>query len=346
MTVPPSTDPEQMRRAYLDLLKLSLCDLVGSGTGSVEGLPAGRLAARELRGEERLLREQGRDWPEHGLTMTGLDRLNDLQSCVESISADQVPGDLIEAGSWRGGSSMLMRATLDTLGELDRTVWVADSFRGFPHVEPEGRSGYTQTLEPYLVAFELLSVPEEEVRASFRRLGLERGVRLLPGFFEETLPPLVNERFALARLDGDTYEATLLALRCLYPALEPGGYLIVDDFMAFEECRAAVERFRAEHRIEEPLHTVDWTCVRWRKERQVELGGADLTAKVRTVSPASGARPPRERIPSHRELELADRVRELEQALASIPEAGTGSIARTLRRAARQMRARQRSSRR
>ena len=46
------------------------------------------------------------------------------------------------------------------------------------------------------------------MRDSFARFGLDRGVRLVPGFFEETLPALAGTRWAVVRLDGDTYEAT------------------------------------------------------------------------------------------------------------------------------------------
>ena len=131
----PGPDPESLRTAYLDLLKLSLCDLTGSGTVSVGRSRRGRMFRRELTGEDRKPRVVGLDWPLNGLTMVGLSRLDDLQRCVESIVGDGIEGDLIEAGAWRGGASMLIRATLDSLGATDRTVWVADSFQGFP--EPD-----------------------------------------------------------------------------------------------------------------------------------------------------------------------------------------------------------------
>ena len=65
---------------------------------------------------------RGADWPFSGLTMVGLKRLDDLQACVESVVADGVEGDVIEAGAWRGGASILARATLDSLGADDRLV--------------------------------------------------------------------------------------------------------------------------------------------------------------------------------------------------------------------------------
>ncbi len=43
-----------------------------------------------------------------------------------------VPGDLIETGVWRGGATILMRVVLKAFGDTERTVWVADSFKGLP----------------------------------------------------------------------------------------------------------------------------------------------------------------------------------------------------------------------
>src|SRR4051812_20838633 len=57
-------------------------------------------------------RADGKDWPETAETMIGLRRLDNLQSCIETVLADQVPGDLIETGVWRGGATIFMRAVL------------------------------------------------------------------------------------------------------------------------------------------------------------------------------------------------------------------------------------------
>lgn len=265
----PGRDLDQMIRAYLDLLKLCLCDLAGGGTMSARGLPDGGLEARELAPDELELRIEGRDWPLHGLTMCGLRRLDDLQRCVESVVTDDVEGDLIEAGSWRGGASILMRAVLDCLGVADRTVWLADSFQGFPPHTPGTSRAYRRTLEPFLAPFEYLAAPLEDVKANLARFGLLDGVRFVPGFFADTLDGLADQRWSLVRLDADTYDPTLLALECLYPGLSVGGYAVIDDYGALDECRAAVDEYRGTHGVTEPLETVDWACVRWRKERQL-----------------------------------------------------------------------------
>lgn len=315
---PPGAESEALRRAYLDLLKLCLCDLGGSSTTSVRGLPHGHVVSRELSGDELSLRAEAGDWPAHGLTMIGLRRLDDLQRCVERIVGDGIGGDLIEAGCWRGGASILMRATLDALGAEGRTVWAADSFQGFSH-DARGRDraeGEPDTVEPYLAAFDFLAAPLEEVRASFARLGCERGTKFLPGFFENTLPGLTAQRWSLVRLDADTYDPTLLALRCLYPALSTGGYLIVDDYGDVTECRAAVDRFRDEHGIREPLEWIDSSCIRWRRESEAPLG---IETPPRTPGDTRSAPPSRRqgRIPTEAELALAEQLADVRRRLAS-----------------------------
>src|SRR6478672_9439112 len=49
-------DAGSLRRAYLDLLKLALCDLAGSSTTSVGAMADGTVLSRELRGDERRVR--------------------------------------------------------------------------------------------------------------------------------------------------------------------------------------------------------------------------------------------------------------------------------------------------
>jgi O-methyltransferase len=300
----PGPEREQLRAAYLDLLKLCLCDLAGSSTISIGAMPDGTVMSRELRGEELRLRAAGMDWPLQGMTMVGLARLDDLQHCVETLVRDGVAGDLIEAGAWRGGASMLMRATLDSLGE-ERTVCVADSFQGFPQEAAEELSG-----------FDFLAVPLEEAQASFARLGLGRGVEFVPGFFEKTLAGFAGRQWALVRLDGDTYESTRAALEALYPGLARGGFLVVDDYGSFEGCRRAVDEFRHTHAIGDPLEQIDWTGARWRR-----TSGRPIAAPHAPARPAPAPRPvqraSRPNVPTAAEVELARERDALRERLAA-----------------------------
>ena len=82
-------------------------------------------------------REVGQDHPKIAHTMIGLKRLNNIHYCLEQIIANNIPGDCIETGVWRGGATILMRAILKAYNDNTRRVWVADSFEGLPLTNPD-----------------------------------------------------------------------------------------------------------------------------------------------------------------------------------------------------------------
>ena len=213
------------------------------------------------------VREVGEDWPSEAETMIGMVRARYLAKSVEQVVRDGVPGDLLEAGVWRGGVCILMRGALEALGDTARFVWVADSFEGLPKPEPER---YPADEGDDLWTFKELAVSLEQVQANFARYGLlDDRVRFLKGWFEDTLPSAPVSRLAVLRLDGDLYSSTTQALTALYPKLSPGGYCIIDDYGAVAGCEAAVEDYRKEHCIDDPIEQIDWTGVAWRRSREV-----------------------------------------------------------------------------
>ena len=209
------------------------------------------------------IRAEGRDWPRTAETMVGGARLANVRHAVETVLADDVPGDLIETGVWRGGVTILMRGILEAWGDTDRSVWVADSFEGLPAPNVEA---YPDDEGHDLSGVSTLMVGADRVRANFERYGLlDDRVRFLEGWFADTLATAPIEQLAVLRLDGDLYESTMDALVPLYDKVSPGGFVIVDDYGAWEPCRKAVDDFRAEHDITDEIIEVDWTGVYWRK---------------------------------------------------------------------------------
>jgi hypothetical protein len=209
-----------------------------------------------------IAREHGMDWPVDAETMVGMLRLDNVQACVTDVLANNVPGDLIETGVWRGGSSIFMRAVLAAYGDTTRRVWVADSFQGLPVVD-RGPGRFQSGDE--LSEFANLAVSVDTVKSNFERYGLlDEQVCFLEGWFSETLPRAPLGKLAVARLDGDLYESTMDALSVLYPKLSVGGYLIVDD-MSIQQCCDAVEDYRRERGIDEPIVSIDWTGGYWKK---------------------------------------------------------------------------------
>ncbi|MCG7609079.1 macrocin O-methyltransferase [Mycolicibacterium sp. (ex Dasyatis americana)] len=209
-------------------------------------------------------RDLGIDWPAEAETMIGMQRLTSLQHCVETVLAEDIPGDLIECGVWRGGACILMRAVLAAYGDETRSVWVADSFEGLPPADPANYKADKGLKTQSLAG--ILGVPETEVRANFQRYGLlDDQVRFLPGWFKDTLHDAPIERIAVLRIDGDLYESTIQALEALYPRLSPGGFCIIDDYHDLKPCREAVTDYRTEHQISAEIVDIDGTAVLWRK---------------------------------------------------------------------------------
>jgi hypothetical protein len=203
------------------------------------------------------IRAKGMDWPLFGYTMIGEKRLDNIQYCVMDVLRRRVPGDLIETGVWRGGSTILMRAALKAAGVSDRTVWVADSFEGLP-APKDGTDG------PDLSHIKHLKVSLEQVRANFARFGLlDDQVKFLKGWFCDTLPTAPIERLAILRLDGDLYSSTRDALEALYPKVSPGGYVIVDDYGSWPECKRAVNEYIERNNINADIEAIDDGGVFW-----------------------------------------------------------------------------------
>lgn len=210
-------------------------------------------------------RAEGRDLPSEGETMVGLRRLDHLQRCIADVMTNNVPGDLIETGVWRGGSCIFMRAALAAYGDDTRNVWVADSFVGLPKPAPEA---FPHDRADGHWRVPALAVSRQTVEANFERYGLlDDRVRFLEGWFKDTLPTAPVDEFAIVRLDGDMYQSTIEALAALYPKLSVGGHLIVDDYGAVPACRRAVHDFRVEFGISEKIEQIDWTGVSWKRVR-------------------------------------------------------------------------------
>lgn len=281
------TDIESaIRSLYLDTVKRSLTGALSEDSDSVLGgvrwqgnpsrvrrwansigIMAGRVGVEIAMKKpyDAEMRERGLDWPSRAESMIGLRRMTNIQECIEAIVADDVPGDLIETGVWRGGATIFMKANLAAWGDDVREVWVADSFEGLP---PPDAHRYPADLGDRNHELGGLAVGVQQVRTNFRRYGLlDERVRFLPGWFKDTLPTAPIDRLSLMRLDGDMYESTIQALDALYPKLSPGGFCIIDDFGSHaSQAGAAVHDYRSRHGITEEIIDIDGSGAYWRRQ--------------------------------------------------------------------------------
>jgi O-methyltransferase len=209
----------------------------------------------------------GRVWPPESakaMSMIGLRRMNNLQFLLEEVIRLNITGDFIETGAWRGGATIVAAAVFLAYSqtcpsESCRRVFVADSFRGIPPVNVKAFPADAAHAGADRIPI-LLDNSAQRVRDSFAALGLlTDAVVFLEGWFKDTLPAARRStfgRFAVIRLDGDTYEATWQALDNLYDLLSPGVFVLVDDYTDWIGCRSAVTDFRERHGVTAPVHPV------------------------------------------------------------------------------------------
>lgn len=205
-------------------------------------------------------RNEGIDRPLIGYTMIGHKRLDNVQFCVEEVLANNIPGDFVETGSWRGGTVIFMRALLKIHGVTDRNVWVADSFEGMPVPKDENDGNDLSHLDS-------LAVSLDSVKSNFEKFDLlDDQVKFLKGWFCDTLPGAPIEKISILRLDGDLYHSTMDSLTNLYKKVSKGGYVIVDDYYSWPACGKAVTDFLEQEGISPELVDIDGSAVYWKCE--------------------------------------------------------------------------------
>lgn len=223
------------------------------------------LLSPPLKGEDANSRDRFLAWLEKSVienqeTMIGKARLDAVWGLMSEVERNQIPGDFIETGVWRGGTCIFMKGFLTAHNITNRKVWVADSFEGFPPTNRPDEQTINSPIYPDFV------VPLEVVKSNFSKYHLlDDQVCFLKGFFSQTLPTAPIEKLALLRLDGDLYESTMDALTYLYPKLSIGGYIIIDDYGYWPGCAEAVEDYRRQNNINEPVTWEDTEGLHWQK---------------------------------------------------------------------------------
>jgi O-methyltransferase len=192
------------------------------------------------------------------LTMVSPWTLRDLIWRVDHLTQKGVEGAYVECGTWRGGASFLMAKRLAYLG-IERPVWMFDSFEGLPEpaeIDGPGAKAWAQdTSSP--IYFDNCRANVDQVWADAARLGLEKQVRIVKGWFDETLPKHRDEigKIALLRLDGDWYESVTTCLDVLFEAVEPGGIVLIDDYYAWDGASRAIHDYLSAHKSTARIRT-------------------------------------------------------------------------------------------
>ena len=180
-------------------------------------------------------------------------KLRALERDLKRVRAAKVAGDFLEFGVALGGSAILIASYAG-----------AAAFHGFdvfamippPGPEDDARSharfaeisaGRSRGIggEAYYGYIDNLY---ERVCRTFEEFGAPvdgRRIQLHRGRFEETLDPDATGPVAFAHIDCDWHAPVRHCLRAIAPRVQPGGRIVLDDYMDYSGCRTAVDEFLA-----------------------------------------------------------------------------------------------------
>jgi hypothetical protein len=200
-------------------------------------------------------------------TMTGVERGYALFQAVRYVAEENLPGDLVECGVWKGGSCMLMAHTLLRYKYPPRRIYLYDTFSGMTAPTEDDRIAWNkrrvldkweEDLRGIKNSFGSWSSGLDEVKGNLLSTGYpEELFTCIEGDVLETLGRNTPDQIALLRLDTDWYESTKKELQTLYPRVPEGGILIIDDYGHFTGARKAVDEYFAGNPVF--LHRIDYT---------------------------------------------------------------------------------------
>jgi hypothetical protein len=200
-------------------------------------------------------------------TMTSAERIYSLIEAVRYVVANNIPGDIVECGVWKGGSMMAVAETLQYLKDTSRELYLYDTYEGMSEPEEMDKTYYGESASDLLRtnsdkeknsvwAYSTL----ETVRAGMETTRYPREkIHYVKGKVEDTIPSTLPSSVALLRLDTDWYESTRHELHHLYPLLAKGGVLILDDYGHWAGAKKAVDEYFAANKQPLLLNRIDET---------------------------------------------------------------------------------------
>jgi hypothetical protein len=186
---------------------------------------------------------------------TSIDALYALWRAVGYVTRHDVPGDFVECGVFKGGSTMLAACAFHHFKDAARKLYLYDTFEGMTAPTDRDRDFAGRTPEQHLKTWgaatmsDMTNGPIDEVRQNLAKTPLpaDRFV-LVKGKVEDTIPgTLPPGPISILRLDTDWYESTKHELVHLFPRLAPGGVLIVDDYGFWQGAREACDEYFDAH---------------------------------------------------------------------------------------------------
>lgn len=184
--------------------------------------------------------------------MTSVERMYALYKGIEYVVKNNIPGDVVECGVWKGGSAMMAACALVHFGDTHRHIYLYDTYAGMTEPSKEDVR-HSKTQRTAVSKWSQLQktdhndwcyAPLEEVKKNLETTDYpEKNLIFVKGMIEDTLPKTKPDTIALLRLDTDWYTSTKHELQQLFPILSQNGLLIIDDYGHWEGAKKATDEF-------------------------------------------------------------------------------------------------------
>ena len=197
-------------------------------------------------------------------TLTSKERIFALIEAVRYIIKNNISGDFVECGVWKGGSIMVMMKTLLEVAS-EKEIYLFDTFAGMTkptdndkNIKNEKAKFYFDKTKNNDFSSEWSNITLEEVKKNISSINFDMGkVHFIVGRVEDTIPEKSPRETSLLRLDTDWYESTRHELIHLFPRLSKGGIIIIDDYWSWKGSKLATDEYFKQNNIKIFLKTID-----------------------------------------------------------------------------------------
>lgn len=183
---------------------------------------------------------------------TMVPRMSYVDNLALVAQVKRLQGCVVECGTWRGG---MIAGVASVLGP-ERDYVIFDSFEGLPPAGeedgPDAAAWQADTAGAWY--YDNCTAERHFAEQAMAQAGVT-SPEIVPGWFDATIAEWskAGRSVAVLRLDGDWYDSTMVCLQHLFPLVEPGGLILIDDYGMWDGCNRAVHRYLADEERPEPI---------------------------------------------------------------------------------------------
>lgn len=218
-------------------------------------------------------------------TMLPTTRLLSLYTQVKYCEQNNIKGDYMECGVWKGGAVGLMALTNQLYATKRRHLFLFDSFDDICPPDPQidgfraiqdtlkyanktdlqkSKSSASKPMSGFYASFGGKGTLSQNKKLFFSQIKYDRNyVHFYKGWFEDTMPMAAKDigNLSILRIDADWYKSVYISLKYFYPKVVKGGFIIIDDYGYYEGCTKAVKKYFLERNIHLYPNSIDSGCV-------------------------------------------------------------------------------------